>query len=88
MSRIYLGGDNARNGARIPEGALARALANYGVLGFTLIPAIGYWQGRREETWIIEVSGEAVGDLAACLRNEFDQDAVLYQEGSNPCTLV
>jgi hypothetical protein len=79
MHRIYLGGDNSKQGERFPLVDVARVLVSQGVEGFTLIPATGYWQGSPEETWIIEISsdpGQDIGALVQYLKIVFKQDAI------------
>ena len=77
LYRLYLGGDNRKGGARFPESDVAAVVAQQHS-GFTLYRAVGYWEGRPEETWIIEIAADKgrVYATAEILRARFNQDAV------------
>jgi hypothetical protein len=79
MHRIYLGGDNDRLGDRFPREAVSKILCDYGLRGFTLIPAFGYWNGAKEEIWIIEIEKNpenGIEALARHLRTFFNQETI------------
>lgn len=85
LHRIYLGGDNRKGGARFDEAAVVDAVSAYHPDGFTLYRAVGYWRGKAEQTWIIEVVADpaAVKATAESLRARFDQQAVAFAAVGN-----
>lgn len=85
LHRIYLGGDNRKGGARFDEAAVVDAVSAYHPDGFTLLRAIGYWRGKAEQTWIIEILAEAhdVKRTAESLRVRFNQEAVAFAAVGN-----
>lgn len=78
LHRLYLGGDNARAGERADQVKVAHVVARF-FQEFTMLPGIGYWEGCREESWIIEVASDDSEKVRACARAlalAFNQDAV------------
>ena len=58
---------------------------------FTVIPAIGYWQGKPEQSLVIEAETEdeiAVQKLAVAIRRANQQDAVLVSKVESKVTLI
>lgn len=57
------------------------ALCNEHLPGYTLIPALGYWQGKAEQSLVIEHVGEDAGrkmvELAIAIKQLNRQDSVL-----------
>lgn len=63
---------------------LADALTRYGVQGATIIPALGLWQGKVEQSNVVQIGGideQRVRELAGLIRDEFAQQAVYVQHG-------
>jgi len=59
---------------------VAAVLAFHGIDGATIMPAVGVWQGAREQSLVIEIVGDGpipVHDIADALRATFYQDSVL-----------
>jgi len=58
---------------------------------FTVIPALGYWQGKPEDSLVIEVETEdeiAMQKLAVAIRKANQQDAVLVSKVESKVTLI
>ena len=59
--------------------------------GFTEIPAIGFWQGQRENSLVIEISTsdvDAVKDIAESIRVFNHQTSVMVTESAEATTFV
>ena len=86
--RIYVEGTGS-NARSVIEAAVSRA--KFG--GFTLYSAKGYWLGRRENTFIIEIISDVprlddIKNLATVLRDEFSQEAVLITKDQTYTEMV
>ena len=58
---------------------VASVLEAHGVEGATLIPAVGYWQGKRERSVVVTLAGipeRTVRRIAESICQQFNQDAV------------
>ena len=59
-------------------------VAKHGIEGFTLLSALGAWQGKVEPSYqmsLIGVPKRTVKALAKDLRDTFKQDSVLIKDG-------
>lgn len=72
---LYVGADNATGDLDIDR--LAKIVSKRHD-GFTIVPAIGYWLGKREPSAQVIISGDGL-DIAATvkdIKSELAQDAV------------
>ena len=75
---------NAINSLKFKRKVL-RIVAKHGIQGFTLLKALGAWQGKVEPSYqmsLIGVPKRTVKALARDLRDEFRQDSVLVKDGA------
>ncbi len=63
---------------------VVRLSQKHGIEGFTLLKALGAWQGKTEPSYqmqLVGVSKDTVRALASDLRDAFHQDAVMVKDG-------
>ena len=64
---------------------VSEALDNFGIDGFTIYEVQGYWQGKPERSYKIEVLTDKPFDVMVMvcdmLRLQYNQDAVILQCG-------
>ena len=62
---------------------LSNTFKSVGIDGFTLYEAIGFWEGKREPSYKIEVltdlDFEVMAGLCELIRYAYNQDAVILQ---------
>jgi len=60
---------------------VARILKSYAINGFTIYEVQGYWQGKAERSFKIEIATEdshfIMGELCNELRDKYKQDSVM-----------
>ena len=76
---LFIGSNNQTH--RVERDKLEQVLAKYHE-GFTLQPAVGYWQGAREDsvTVIISDDFDAIINTIQRLKQVLKQDAIAYHE--------
>lgn len=80
LFQLYVGSDNETG--QIDRAAIERA-AGQKFPGFTLIDALGYWQGKSEKSLIVQIETldrKAVIALALELKKDLRQEAIGLQE--------
>ena len=57
---------------------VSKILAKHGIDGFTIYQVHGYWEGKSEPSFKIEIATDGgVGMIASELRDKYNQDAVM-----------
>ena len=76
---LFIGSNNQTH--RVERDKLEQVLAKYHE-GFTIQPAVGYWQGAREDsvTVIISDDFDAIINTIQRLKQVLKQDAIAYHE--------
>lgn len=76
---LFIGSNNKTH--KVERAKLERVLSEYHE-GFTIQPAVGYWQGSREDTVVVTVSDEysTVIETIKRLKYELKQDAIAFHE--------
>lgn len=75
ITRIYIGSNNLTKKLELDKIEL---IVNQYHDGFTIIKACGYWNGKKENTAIIEICDKLVSeDLLVELKSELKQDSLL-----------
>lgn len=76
---IYVGANN-RTG-KVERDKLIQTLAKYH-RGFTITPAIGYWDGSQEQSVVVTIADDKSAILSTIkrLKQVLHQDAIAYQE--------
>lgn len=73
-------------GAPASEHDVLNALVAHGIVGATVFPAVGFWQGEMEQSHVIELGGVTrafAENFAEFLRARFEQTAVYFTDGRN-----
>lgn len=74
--RLYVGANNKTH--KVEYGKANKIVSRY-FTGFTSYKSVGYWQGKKENNYIIEVANVKSGvvdNVAKVLRSELKQLAV------------
>lgn len=76
---LFIGSNNKTH--KVERNLLEATLAKYHE-GFTIQPAVGYWQGAREDSVIVTVSDDFSTILETIKRLKYvlKQDAIAYHE--------
>lgn len=72
---------------------VAEVLSTYGIDGFTIYKVDGYWKGKPEVSFKIEVCGDnvdfnLVGNVAIELRDVYEQDSVMVTLPDNTVEFI
>jgi len=70
---------------------VSEALDNFGISGFTMVEAVGYWENTREKSYIITVASDNVKNVElVCdmLRLQYNQDAVMLTYPDNSVKFI
>lgn len=66
------------------RGEVLRLTQKHGIKGFTLLKALGAWEGKTEPSYQLLVEGvpkRVLKELAKDFRDRFRQDAVMLNDG-------
>ena len=77
--RLFVGSNNHTH--KVERDLLVKTLEKYHT-GFTIQPALGYWEGAREESVTVLISDdkESILNTINKLKQVLKQDAIAYQE--------
>ena len=68
------------------EDYVSTVLSKYGIDGFTIYKVKGYWQGKAEISFKIEIATDDdsnIDKIAEILRDTYNQDAVMVTDNNN-----
>lgn len=74
LTKIYCGSNNITG---ILELDTIKAVLNRTQAGYTIIEAMGIWEGKQENTAIIEIYGDYNLAIPLELKRELKQDSIL-----------
>jgi hypothetical protein len=76
---LFIGSNNKTG--KVDRQLLEEVLSKYHE-GFTIQPAVGYWQGTREDSVVVTVSDDfdRIIDTIRRLKQVLKQDAIAYHE--------
>lgn len=76
---LFIGSNNTTH--KVERDKLEATLSKYHE-GFTIQPAVGYWQGAREDSVVVTISGDFDTILSTIqrLKQVLKQDAIAYHE--------
>jgi len=76
---LFIGSNNKTH--KVERDKLEKVLGKYHE-GFTVQPAVGYWQGVREDSVTVVISDEfdTILETIKKLKYELKQDAIAYHE--------
>jgi len=77
---LLVGSDNETH--KLDPQFIVDVLNEMQVSSFTLLPGVGYWQGQREDTCSITLSGteNRVWSIIRTLARKLHQDAIAYHQ--------
>lgn len=77
--QLYIGSNN-RTG-EVEQSIVEAILAVY-YDGFTILPSVGYWLGKKEQSIVVTVVSDAntFNTVLAELKEELHQDAIAWQQ--------
>lgn len=79
-TKIYIGSNNTTNLLELNK---IESILNKYYKAYTIIPACGYWEGKKENTAIIEIINELVNDdVLTELKTELKQESLLITRQS------
>lgn len=72
---------------------VSKLLSSYGIDGFTMYEVNGYWQGKAETSFKIEVAvnsedAEYIKDICNKLRDNYNQDCVMLTNPDNTVKFI
>ena len=75
LTKIYVGSNNETGILELV--IIHKVLQSLGICGYTLTQGAGYWQGKSENTAIIEILGDYNTGIIPELKRELKQDSIL-----------
>lgn len=73
-TKIYVGSNNINGFLDVEK---IKEVMNRWQNGYTIYFAKGFWQGKEEDTAVIEIYGEYNTGIIPCLKQELKQDSLL-----------
>lgn len=77
MYQMFIGSNNETH--KVERDKIEALLTEY-VDGFTILPAVGFWKGQKEDSVAVLLDVQDIGHIAYRLKKALKQEAIAFQE--------